>query len=54
MLFELATRDIGFDVDEPAESLGEALRLPPQYESLRDELERRLTPLQNPRVPVGS
>ncbi len=54
VLFELASRDIGFDIDEPAESLGEALRLPPQYESLRDELERRLTPLQNPRVPVGS
>ena len=32
VLFELATRDIGFDVDEPLEPLGEALKLPPQYE----------------------
>jgi glyoxalase family protein len=54
VLFELATRDVGFDVDEPAESLGEALRLPPQYEHLREHLEQRLTPLRNPRVPVGS
>ena len=54
MLFELATRDIGFEFDEPLESLGEELRLPPQYESRRDELARRLTPLRNPRVPVGS
>jgi glyoxalase family protein len=49
VLFELATRDIGFDYDEPRESLGEALKLPPQYESRREELERRLTPLRNPR-----
>jgi glyoxalase family protein len=54
VLFELASRDIGFDVDEPAASLGEALKLPPQYEQHRSELERRLTPLQNPRAPVAS
>jgi glyoxalase family protein len=53
VLFELATRDIGFAYDEPVESLGEALRLPPQYEALRDQLERRLTPLVNPRAPVA-
>jgi glyoxalase family protein len=52
ILFELASRDIGFAYDEAVESLGEALKLPPQYEALRDELERRLTPLQNPRAPV--
>jgi glyoxalase family protein len=50
VLFELATRDIGFDYDEPVESLGEALKLPPQYESRRDQLERALTPLTNPRA----
>jgi glyoxalase family protein len=50
ILFELASRDIGFDVDEPAQSLGEALKLPPQYESRREELGRRLTPLPNPRA----
>jgi glyoxalase family protein len=50
VLFELASRDIGFDVDERADALGEALRLPPQYESRRAELERRLVPLTNPRA----
>jgi glyoxalase family protein len=50
VLFELASRDIGFDYDEPAESLGAALKLPPQYESHRADLERRLTPLVNPRA----
>ena len=54
VLFELATRDIGFQYDEPVEALGEALKLPPQYERYRDELERRLTPLQNPRTRVAS
>jgi glyoxalase family protein len=54
VLFELASRDIGFQFDEPVEALGEALKLPPQYESRRDELERRLTPLVNPRTPVAS
>ena len=50
ILFELASRDIGFDADEPLESLGEELKLPPQHEHLRSELERRLTPLTNPRT----
>jgi glyoxalase family protein len=50
VLFELATRDIGFELDEPAASLGEALKLPPQYEARRAELERALTPLANPRT----
>src|SRR4051812_39473042 len=50
VLFELATRDIGFAIDEDPAHLGEALRLPPQYEKLRDGLEAELTPLRNPRV----
>jgi glyoxalase family protein len=54
VLFELASRDIGFQYDEPVEALGLALKLPPQYEARRAELERRLTPLQNPRAPVAS
>ena len=45
VLFELASRDIGFDVDEPRETLGEALMLPPQHEHLRARLEQVLTPL---------
>jgi glyoxalase family protein len=50
VLFELATRDIGFHVDEPVEHLGEELKLPPQHEHLRDRLVARLTPLANPRA----
>jgi glyoxalase family protein len=50
ILFEIATTSPGFAVDEPAEHLGEALRLPAQHEHLRPQLEQFLTPLQNPRV----
>lgn len=50
VLFELASRDIGFAVDEPAATLGAELKLPPRYESRRDELERLLTPISNPRA----
>jgi glyoxalase family protein len=49
VLFELASRDIGFDIDEPAATLGSELKLPPQYERHRAQLERLLTPLSNPR-----
>lgn len=49
ILFELASRDVGFDVDEPAESLGSALKLPAQYEGKRDLIEPALTPIVNPR-----
>jgi glyoxalase family protein len=45
VLFELATLGPGFAVDEPAASLGEALSLPPNYESLREKLAGVLTPL---------
>jgi glyoxalase family protein len=50
VLFELATPSPGFAVDEDPDHLGEALRLPPQYENLRDRLEAELTPLVNPRA----
>jgi len=49
ILFELASRDIGFTYDEPLEALGSGLMLPPQHEPLRAALEHRLTPLENPR-----
>jgi glyoxalase family protein len=49
VLFEIATLGPGFSVDEDPEHLGEAIALPPDYEPLRAEVERRLTPLQNPR-----
>ncbi|MCW2990589.1 MAG: Glyoxalase/bleomycin resistance protein/dioxygenase [Solirubrobacterales bacterium] len=45
VLFELASRDIGFAVDEPLETLGRALKLPAQHEHLRAQLEQTLTPL---------
>jgi glyoxalase family protein len=54
VLFELASRDIGFDLDEPAETLGEELKLPPQHEHLREILVERLTPLRNPRSPAAA
>jgi glyoxalase family protein len=50
VLFEIATLSPGFAVDEDPEHLGEALRLPKQHEHLRDQLERTLTPLVNPRA----
>jgi glyoxalase family protein len=46
VLFEIATLGgAGFAADEPLESLGERLSLPPDFEHMRDELERILTPL---------
>jgi glyoxalase family protein len=49
VLFELASRDVGFDVDEPLDDLGQRLMLPPQYEARREQLQARLTPIANPR-----
>jgi len=50
VLFEIATIGPGFTADEPLESLGEHLSLPPDYEPLRERLERVLTPLPDPRA----
>jgi glyoxalase family protein len=49
VLFEIATVGPGFAADEPLESLGERLVLPPAFEHLRPEIEPRLTPLPSPR-----
>ena len=49
VLFEIATLGPGFTVDEPLESLGEKLSLPPDFEHLRDEVEPNLRPVINPR-----
>ena len=54
VLFELATPEPGFAVDEPAETLGERLALPPRYEGLRGRLEAQLTPLPDPRAARGA
>jgi glyoxalase family protein len=50
VLFEIATIGPGFAVDEPADHLGEKLSLPPDYQHLREQLEKVLTPLPNPRA----
>jgi glyoxalase family protein len=50
VLFEIATLGPGFTVDEPLESLGEKLSLPPDYEHLREEVEPKLRPINNPRT----
>jgi glyoxalase family protein len=46
ILFEIATDPPGFDIDEPLDTLGSALKLPEQYEPLRDDIEDRLPPLR--------
>ena len=48
ILFEVATDTPGFAVDEPPDSLGRALKLPPQYEPQRAAIEARLPPLHLP------
>jgi glyoxalase family protein len=50
VLFEIATIGPGFTADEPFETLGESLSLPPNYEQYREQVEGILTPLPNPRV----
>ncbi|MGZ5320023.1 MAG: VOC family protein [Solirubrobacterales bacterium] len=50
VLFEIATLGPGFGVDEPMESLGEKLVLPPDYEPLREKIEATVTPIVNPRT----
>jgi glyoxalase family protein len=50
VLFEIATIGPGFTADEPFETLGESLSLPPNYERYRDQVEKILTPLPNPRA----
>ena len=44
-LFELATDGPGFDVDEPFETMGEGLSLPPFLEGKRQQIEAGLKPL---------
>ena len=48
VLFEIATDGPGFAVDEPLESLGERLALPPFLEARRASIEAGLRPLQGP------
>ncbi|WP_418282529.1 ring-cleaving dioxygenase [Halorubrum sp. DTA98] len=45
VLFEFATKEPGYDVDEPRDSLGERLVLPEWSENRREEIEDGLPPL---------
>lgn len=45
-LFEIATDGPGFAVDEPLDSLGERLALPPFLEARREAIEAKLKPLE--------
>jgi len=49
ILFEIATDVPGFAADEPAESLGTALKLPKQFQHARAEIEAALPPIHRPR-----
>ncbi len=51
ILFELATDEPGFAVDEPLESLGESLVLPPFLEPRRAAIEAGLKPLDRQPTP---
>jgi glyoxalase family protein len=46
VLFEVATEEPGFTVDEPLAELGRSLKLPPQHEHLRATLEQTLPSLE--------
>ena len=46
VLFEIATENPGFTVDEPVKELGNNLKLPNQYESRRYEIEKILPRLE--------
>lgn len=48
VLFEVATSGPGFGVDEAREHLGEALKLPPQFENDRAQIEQKL-----PRITIN-
>jgi len=45
VLFEIATDNPGFLIDESLEELGTTLKLPAQYESRREDIEAHLTPI---------
>lgn len=50
VLFEIATDPPGFAFDEPAEHLGESLKLPPWLEENRAEIEEVLPPIELPHL----
>ncbi len=54
VLFEIATDAPGFLIDEPAESLGEALRIPEWFEPQRGLIEARIQPITLQKASLGT
>lgn len=46
VLYEFASSDPGFEVDESPETLGQSLQLPAQYEQYREEIVEQLDPIE--------
>lgn len=46
ILFEIATDTPGFTHDEPYETMGHELKLPAQYENIREQLTKALIPIE--------
>jgi predicted esterase/catechol 2,3-dioxygenase-like lactoylglutathione lyase family enzyme len=54
VLYELATNPPGFAIDEPLDHLGESLKLPPQFEPFRGEIEAVLPRIHLPVPPPAT
>jgi glyoxalase family protein len=54
VLFEVATKEPGFDRDEDTAHLGEALKLPTQHSHLRAQLEQSLPPILDQAATMSS
>lgn len=52
ILFEIATDQPGFSIDEKPEELGQRLCLPPWFEDRRDQIEALLPPIQRSIAPA--
>ncbi|MCC5808123.1 MAG: ring-cleaving dioxygenase [Opitutales bacterium] len=50
VLFEVATEQPGFTIDESLDQLGASLRLPKRYEPVRGQIEKILPPLRIPEI----
>ncbi len=46
ILFEIATEGPGFDRDEPLKTMGSELKLPKQFESIREKIEKKLPSIE--------
>ncbi len=53
VLFEIATDNPGFGIDEPVESLGERLCIPPWFEQQRSLIEARVQPITLHKATTG-